>query len=96
MTDANKTARTTYNILRGGAGATAAATTGSTAPAVEVPVVSGNQGNYTVQAGDYLGKIALNLYGDASKWSNIYEANRSILKNPNDLQPGQVLVIPAA
>lgn len=96
VADANKTARTTYNILRGGAGATAAATTGSTAPAVETPVVSGDKGNYVVQSGDYLGKIAQNVYGDANKWNAIYEANRGILKNPNSLQPGQVLVIPAA
>ena len=52
-------------------------------------------GSYTVQSGDYLGKIAQSVYGDATKWSNIYEANRGILKNPNDLQPGQVLTIPA-
>lgn len=91
----NKTGRTTYNILRGAAGATAAATTGSTAPAVETPVVTGDKGTYTVQAGDYLGKIAKDVYGDATKWSAIYEANRATMSNPNALVVGQVLVIPA-
>lgn len=96
IADANKTARATYSILRGAAGATAKAGTGEMAPAVQTPVVAGNKGNYTVQSGDYLGKIAQNVYGDAAKWNVIYEANRNILKNPNDLQPGQILVIPAA
>lgn len=96
VADANKTARTTYNILRGGAGATAKATVGETAPAVETPVVTGGKGTYTVQAGDYLGKIAKDVYGDAGKWSAIYEANRATMSNPNALVVGQVLVLPAA
>ena len=102
LASANKTARTSYNILRGSAGATAQASTGTvtaTAPVVPttptVPPKPVAGGSYTVQSGDYLGKIAQSVYGDATKWSNIYEANRGILKNPNDLQPGQVLTIPA-
>ena len=102
LASANKTARTSYNILRGSAGATAQASTGTvtaTAPVVPttptVPTKPVAGGSYTVQSGDFLGKIAESVFGDATKWSNIYEANRGILKNPNDLQPGQVLTIPA-
>ena len=72
---------------------TATAPVVPTTPTVPTKPVAG--GSYTVQSGDYLGKIAQSVYGDATKWSNIYEANRGILKNPNDLQPGQVLTIPA-
>lgn len=100
VADANKTARATYSILRGGAGATAKAGVGETAPTVEAPVVAPtapvSKDSYVVQAGDFLAKIAQNVYGDAGKWNTIYEANRNLLKDPNALQPGQVLVIPAA
>ena len=29
-------------------------------------------------------------------WRVIYEANRDLISNPNQIWPGQVLVIPAA
>lgn len=50
---------------------------------------------YTVASGDYLTKIARKLYGDASKWNVIYEANKAIIgKNENLIKVGQVLTIP--
>ena len=52
-------------------------------------------GNYTVQAGDSLSKIAKREYGDANAWNRIYEANRDIIKDPDLIHPGQHLVIPA-
>ncbi len=54
------------------------------------------EGTYTVVPGDNLSKIARNHYGDSSKWRVIYEANRDLISNPNQIWPGQVLVIPAA
>ena len=54
------------------------------------------EGTYTVVPGDNLSKIARNHYGDSSKWRVIYEANRNLISNPNQIWPGQVLVIPAA
>lgn len=54
-----------------------------------------NVKSYTVVSGDYLSKIARKFYGDASKWTKIYEANKQIIgKNPNLIRPGQVLTIP--
>ena len=50
---------------------------------------------YTVKAGDTLEKIAARLYGDASQWRRIYDANRELLKTPNRIYPGQKLAIPA-
>jgi nucleoid-associated protein YgaU len=59
----------------------------STAPA--------DQGqSYTVQSGDSLSKIAKHVYGDASKWHAIFDANRDKIKNPDLIQPGQVLTLP--
>lgn len=65
----------------------------STAPTPEWVATSQT---YTVAKGDSLSKIARRLLGDASLWPRIYEANRSIIKNPDLIHPGQVLTIPAA
>lgn len=50
--------------------------------------------NHTVASGDTLGKIAKHYYGDASKYTKIFEANKNILKNPDVIHPDQELVIP--
>ncbi len=49
---------------------------------------------YTVQSGDTLSGIALALFGDASRWPEIFEANRDHVSNPNMIYVGQVLKIP--
>ncbi|MCB0191453.1 MAG: LysM peptidoglycan-binding domain-containing protein [Anaerolineae bacterium] len=49
---------------------------------------------YTVQSGDTLSRIALQVYGQASLWTIIYEANRDTLSDPSLIRPGQVLIIP--
>jgi len=50
---------------------------------------------YTVVPGDTLSKIAERQLGDAKLYSRIFEANRDQLVDPNKIQPGQVLKIPA-
>ena len=50
---------------------------------------------YTVTKGDSLSKIAKRFYGDAGQWKRIYEANRDQIKNPDLIQPGWTLRIPA-
>jgi nucleoid-associated protein YgaU len=54
----------------------------------------GGQRTYTVNPGDNLSAIAHHLYGDASQWRRIYEANRDKISNPDLIYPGQVLNIP--
>jgi nucleoid-associated protein YgaU len=50
---------------------------------------------YDVKKGDSLWKIAQRVYGDGSKWRQIYEANKKVIgKNPNEIKPGMKLVIP--
>lgn len=49
---------------------------------------------YVVQKGDSLSKIAKAQYGDPMKYPQIFEANRPLLKDPNEIYPGQTLRIP--
>jgi nucleoid-associated protein YgaU len=51
---------------------------------------------YTVQKGDTLSEIAQERLGDASRWQEIYDANRPLLDDPDRIYPGQVLRMPAA
>ncbi|MDQ3205501.1 MAG: LysM and BON domain-containing protein [Pseudomonadota bacterium] len=53
-----------------------------------------NSRTYTVESGDTLSGIAKQLYGDASKYPAIFEANKPMLKDPDEIYPGQVLRIP--
>jgi nucleoid-associated protein YgaU len=49
---------------------------------------------YEVQGGDTLSAIAKKEYGDANAYNRIFKANTPMLKDPDDIYPGQVLVIP--
>ena len=57
---------------------------------------SGGQGQrqYTVKPGDTLSKISREFYGDANQYTRIFEANRNVLSDPNQIDVGQTLVIP--
>ncbi len=50
---------------------------------------------YTVKKGDSLSKIAKEYYGDVMKYTEIFEANKPMLEDPNLIYPGQVLRIPS-
>lgn len=50
---------------------------------------------YTVAKGDSLSKIAKKVLGNANRWREIFDANRDQIDNPDLIQPGQVLKIPA-
>ena len=49
---------------------------------------------YTVEAGDTLWAIAEKVYGSGGKYMKIFEANTDLLKNPDQIFPGQKLKIP--
>jgi nucleoid-associated protein YgaU len=51
--------------------------------------------NYEVQKGDTLSRIARHFYADANAWRRIFDANRDQLSDPDRIQPGQMLKIPA-
>lgn len=50
--------------------------------------------SYRVVSGDTLSAISRKVYGTTSRWRDIFEANRNILRSPNDLRVGQLLRIP--
>ncbi len=49
---------------------------------------------YKVQKGDTLQKISQKFYGTSKKWTWLYKANKDRLKSPDNIYPGQTLVIP--
>jgi nucleoid-associated protein YgaU len=49
---------------------------------------------YTVQSGDTLSAIAKRFYGAASKYPQIFEANREVIKHPDKIFIGQKIRIP--
>jgi nucleoid-associated protein YgaU len=51
---------------------------------------------YTVKSGDTLSAIAKSVYGSASDYQRIFDANKPMLTHPDKIYPGQVLIIPEA
>lgn len=66
-------------------------TTGEIASAMTAPVTL-KEDSYTVQAGDFLWKIALEAYGDGYMWTKIAQANN--ITNPDYIFAGNVLKLP--
>jgi Ca2+-transporting ATPase len=67
----------------------------STAPAPAGDKTAVAARTYVVQKGDTLSKIANKFYGTTTQWPVIYEANRDRIKDPDLIQPGWSLTIPA-
>lgn len=57
----------------------------------EVPAAK----TYTVQKGDCLTVIAKRQLGNGTRWREIYDLNRDKISNPNMIQIGWVLTLPA-
>lgn len=67
---------------------------GLTYKAIGSRTAAGNT-NYTIRDGDTLSSIALNVWGDASLWWKIADANGLAATGPNDgLQQGQTVTLP--
>jgi len=52
---------------------------------------------YTIVSGDTLSGIALQAYGVASKWPEIWKSNQTVLRSgdPNLIYPGEVIWVPS-
>ena len=87
--------RPDFSNVRSGGSSTAPTPAAVGGPATIAPPVTTGR-TYVVVAGDSLSRIAKREYGDAQKWPKIYEANRSIIKDPDLIYPGQELRIPEA
>jgi nucleoid-associated protein YgaU len=62
-------------------------------PDVAAPVSS--MKTYTVKAGDTLSEISRRFLGNPNEYVRIFDANRDQLSDPDEIQPGQILKIPA-
>lgn len=49
---------------------------------------------YRVRPGDTLAQVSFLFYGDAAQWTNVFDANRHVLDEPDAIPPGLTLVIP--
>ena len=74
-----------FSNLRGGSSTTAPASPSAVATA---------ERSYVVVEGDTLSGIARRMYGEASRWQQIFEANRDVIDDPDLIYPGQSLRIP--
>jgi nucleoid-associated protein YgaU len=70
------------------------ATQGSSSGAGAAAASTGGTRTCTVVSGDTLWRIAERMYGDGSHYMKIFEANTALLKDPDQIFPGQELVIP--
>lgn len=85
-----------FSNVRSGSSTTAPAdaSEGATPDRVSETAQARGKKTWTVRSGDSLSAIAKEVYGDASRWKAIYEANRSQIENPDLIHPGQELVLP--
>ena len=49
---------------------------------------------YLVQSGDSLVSISRKFYQTTARWKDILDANQNQLTNPDELKPGQTIIIP--
>ena len=68
-------------------------------PGQELTLPSDPPGNtpviYKVRRGDTLSAIARRELGDADRWREIFELNRDVIDDPDEIFPGQLLALPA-
>jgi nucleoid-associated protein YgaU len=62
-------------------------------PTSQVKAAAGSR-RHTVTEGDTLYGLAEHYYGDGEHFLDIYQANRDVLKRPDRLDVGTVLVVP--
>ncbi len=58
------------------------------------PVAEEEDSYYTIQSGDTLWGIASKLLGNGAKYTEIFEANKEVIQDPDKIFPGQKIRIP--
>ena len=66
------------------------------ADSVSAPAAVEKVEYYEIVSGDTLSALAKKYYGDASKYPQIFEANREVIKDPDLIFVGQKIRIPLA
>lgn len=66
------------------------------APAPPAPEMAATAESHVVRGGDTLMKIAFEAYGDIYAWKKIYEANRDVITDPNNIPKGVTLKLEGA
>lgn len=89
---------TTKSTSSGAPGAAGAASflEGASYAQQQQMVGAGEPAIYVVKGGDTLSGIAAQLLGSASRWGELWAANKATVKDPNVIHPGQVLVVPGS
>ena len=60
-----------------------------------IPVANISVGDVVlVQPGNSLWRLARRTYGSGLRYTDIYDANRDQIRDPNLIYPGQVFVLP--
>jgi len=60
----------------------------------DVARVLGAQGLYPMRRDDTLGVVASRFYGSGNRWPAIFEANKHVIANPDQVLPGMTLIVP--
>jgi nucleoid-associated protein YgaU len=67
---------------------------GTTDQPAASPSAQPKEGRIVIQPGNNLWRISRVLYGDGSKFTTLYEANKDQIRNPDRIYPGQVFKTP--
>lgn len=63
-------------------------------PLTQVPSSENLPAQYEIQKGDSLWSIATTAYGSGYSWTQIYQANKSVITNPSLINAGTVITLP--
>jgi hypothetical protein len=96
VADATPPAETTQPAPQPDSTAKTDAETTPQAPAAAAPATPAKpkEGRVVIQPGNNLWRISRVLYGDGSKFTMLYEANKDQIRDPNRIYPGQVFKTP--
>lgn len=65
-----------------------------TTPIIDTAAGPAESQHYSVKKGDTLLSISRKFYGESKFWKLIWEKNKFQIKNIDNLQPGQIIIIP--
>ena len=67
----------------------------ASAATAQPSIIKSKTGTYVVKPSDSLSSIAQKTLGNPNRWEEVFEVNRKRLRDPDDIQVGQRLTIPA-